>query len=245
MIKDFFIYFNKKDISIRLYIVAVTIFVIGIFFIKKDVDIFFKIFYISMGFFEIGFVIWVYCFLKKYINFKYVKFFWFFFHLAVLWLAAVYASKIVNKGLELPSSDFNYTVSFFTFFCYLPAFLYIATALGLFFYIIIIIFYSLVSIFKREILSGGFHIFHFIGFVITIFLFSLGHDKLMSFYYSNAPKYVRSIAYKTDYQYMPKYLNNFPKMSKLVKIKLHENGVYSILTEQEGEYILEVGKFDN
>ncbi|MFX5336365.1 hypothetical protein ABTD37_20390, partial [Acinetobacter baumannii] len=62
MIKDFFIYFNKKDISIRFYIVAVAVFFIGIFFIKKDVDIFLKIFYISMGLFEIGFVVWVYSF---------------------------------------------------------------------------------------------------------------------------------------------------------------------------------------
>lgn len=69
-----------------------------------------------MGLFEIGFVVWVYSFFKKYINFKYVKFFWFFFHLAVLWLAAVYASKIVSKGLELPSSDYSYTVSFLHFF---------------------------------------------------------------------------------------------------------------------------------
>ncbi|EXS35069.1 MULTISPECIES: hypothetical protein [Acinetobacter calcoaceticus/baumannii complex] len=243
MIKDFFIYFKKKDISIRLYIVAVAIFFIGIFFIKKDVDTFFKIFYISMGLFEIGFVVWVYSFFKKYINFKYVKFFWFFFHLAVLWLAAVYASKIVSKGLELPSSDYSYTVSFFTFFCYLPAFLYIATAIGLLFYIVFIFAYSILSIFKREILSDGFPILHFIGFVITIFLFSLGHDKLMSFYYYKAPKYVRTIAYETDYQYIPKYLDNFPEMNKQVKIKLHENGVYSILTKQENEYILEVGKF--
>ncbi|QNY26912.1 hypothetical protein IC763_16225 [Acinetobacter seifertii] len=243
MIKDFFIYFKKKDISIRLYIVAVAIFFIGIFFIKKDVDIFLKFFTSLWGFLKLALLFGFIVFLKNILILNTLSFFWFFFHLAVLWLAAVYASKIVSKGLELPSSDYSYTVSFFTFFCYLPAFLYIATAIGLLFYIVFIFAYSILSIFKREILSDGFPILHFIGFVITIFLFSLGHDKLMSFYYYKAPKYVRTIAYETDYQYIPKYLDNFPEMNKQVKIKLHENGVYSILTKQENEYILEVGKF--
>ncbi|HCA5723686.1 TPA: hypothetical protein MW319_002648 [Acinetobacter baumannii] len=66
----------------------------------------------------------------------------------------------------------------------------------------------------------------------------------MSFYFYKSPKYVRAIAYKADYQYIPEYLKEFPKVSKSMKIKLHENGVYSTLYKFNDGYILNIGKFD-
>lgn len=245
MIKTIWLIFKNKDISIRLYIIAILAFLIGIIFIKYgNFNIFTMMLYLSMGLFEIGFVIWIYWFSKKYIKIKYIKFFWIFFHLAVLWLASVYASIIVSQGLGLPSSDFNYTVSFLTFFCYLPAFLFIATGLGLIVYFISMIVYVIVSISGRRKLLENFSIFHIVGGVITLGFFAFGHDKIMSFYLHNSQKYVQEISYQTDYQYVPKYLESFSKIDKVTKIKLHANGVYSTLKKKENGYELFVGKIE-
>lgn len=192
--------------------------------------------------FEIGFIIWIYDLSRKYLKLKYFNFFWLFFHLAVLWLAAVYSSMIVSQGLGLPASDFNYTVSFLTFFCYPPAFLFISTGLGVIAYFISMIIYAFLSMFVKPKLLESFSIFHIVGGVITIGLFAFGHDKIMSFYFHNAPKYVRFIAYKTDYQPVPVYLEQFPGMDKTMKIKLHGNGVYSTMEKSENGYKLIVGK---
>jgi hypothetical protein len=253
MIKKFWLNFKQKDISRKLYVVALIIIIFAVIFIKLlGVNIFLGMFYVSMILIEIGFIIWVYNFIKnhladkikKYNLLKYTKFLWIFFHLAVLWLATVYSSMIVNVGLGLPASDFNYTVSFFTFFCYIPAFLFIATALGLIIYLILMSGYFLLSIFNQQKISKSFSIFHIVGFVIIIGLFAFGHDKIMTHFITNAQQYVRFIAYQTDYQYVPAYLKQFPKMDQTVKIKLHENGVYSTLTDRENGFELQVEKLE-
>lgn len=245
MILKFWLNFKQQDLSIKIYIVAIIIFLTALSVVgQRESNAFFGITYISIILFEIGFIIWIYTNSKKYIKLKYFKFFWLFFHLGVLWLATVYSSTVVSHGLGLPSSDFNYTVSFFTFLCYLPAFLFISTGLGVAVFLIFMTIYAILSIFLKPKFFESFSIFNFAGGVITIYLFAFGHDKIMSYYRQNAPQYVRAIAYQTDYQYMPSYLKNFKKMDKNVKIKLHENGIYSTLKKQENGYELFVGKLE-
>lgn len=245
MILKFWLNFKQQDLSIKIYIVAIIIFLTALVIVGQEKpNIFFGMTYISMILFEIGFIIWIYANSKKYIKLKYFKFFWLFFHLGVLWLATVYSSTVVSHGLGLPSSDFNYTVSFFTFLCYLPAFLFISTGLGVAVFLIFMIIYVVISIFLKPNFLESFSIFHVVGGVITIGLFAFGHDKIMSYYRQDATQYVRAIAYHTDYQYMPSYLEQFKNIDKSVKLKLHENGVYSTLKEQENGYELFVGKLE-
>ncbi|WP_353171946.1 hypothetical protein [Acinetobacter rudis] len=244
MIQKIWFNFKQQDIPIKIYIIAIIIFLIALINIgQENSSIFLGIIYISMILFEIGFVIWIFALSRKYLKLKYLNFFWLFFHLVVLWLAAVYASMVVSQGLGLPASDFNYTVSFLTFFCYPPAFLFISTGLGVIVYLSSIIIYAFLSIFVKPKFFESFSIFHIIGGLITIGLFAFGHDKIMSFYLHNAPKYVRFIAYETDYQPAPIYLEQFPEMDKTMKIKLHENGVYSTIEKSENGYELIVGTF--
>jgi hypothetical protein len=253
MIQKAWLSIRQQDISTKLYIVAFIIFLLAVSFIKLlGSSISLGMLYISMVLIEIGFIIWVYIFIRKCLVqignkenlLKYIKFLWVFFHLLVLWLAAVYASMIVNVGLGLPASDFNYTVTFLTFLCYLPALLVSVSILGLIIYLIAWVFFIFRFMFKKTTFFESFSIFHIVGFVIIIGLLALGHDKIMSNFISNAPKYVRFIAYQTDYQYIPAYLKQFPHMNQTIKIKLHENGIYSTLKEQESGYELIIGKLE-
>ncbi|RSO33883.1 hypothetical protein [Acinetobacter lactucae] len=251
MFKKILVEFKKDDVSIKFYKIGFLVFLIGVYFIfMGDLNVFSKMLYISLILIEAGFFIWFYNFFKNNFKFwylRYLKYFWVFFNLATLWVANVYASLVVNASLGLPSSDFIYTVSFFTFICYIPASFFVAAILGLFCSLALIFFYLfspvLNSILKRELLKRYF-IFPIVGSLVTISLVDWGQGKIMSFYFYNSPKYVRAIAYKADYQYISKYLEKFPKVNKSMKIKLHENGVYSTLIETESGYDLKVDRIE-
>lgn len=251
MFKKILIEFKKDDVSIKFYKIGFLVFFIGVCFIfLAGPDLFLKMLYISLVLIEAGFFIWFYNFFKNNFKFwylRYLKSFWLFFNLATLWVANVYASLVVNASLGLPSSDFIYTVSFFTFICYIPASFFVAAIFGLFCSIVLVFGYLLSpvlnSILKKE-LSKRYFIFPIVGFLVTVSLVDWGQGKIMSFYFYKSPKYVRAIAYKVDYQYIPEYLKEFPKVSKSMKIKLHENGVYSTLIETESGYDLKVDRVE-
>ncbi|MCX5468111.1 hypothetical protein [Acinetobacter nematophilus] len=253
MIQKIWFSFRQQNNSIKIYIVALIIFLLAISSIKiLGSSVSLGGVYVSIVLFAIGFMIWMFNFVKKFLVqiqgkekiLKCIKFSWFIFHLWVLWLAAVYASKIVNVGLGLPASDFNFTTTFFTFVCYFPALLVSVVGFGLIIYLAAWIIFTFRFMFKKQAFFENFSIFHIVGFIIIISLLALGHDKFMSNVIVNAPKYVRYIAFQTDYQYLPMYLKQFPQIDNTVKIKLHENGVYSILKEQENGYELVVEKIE-
>lgn len=251
MFKKILVEFKKDNVSVKFYKIGFLVFFVGLFFVfAGDFDVFLKMLYISLILIEAGFFILFYNFFKNNFKFwylRYLKYFWLFFNLATLWVANVYASLVVNASLGLPSSDFIYTVSFFTFICYIPASFFVAAILGLFCSLILIFSYLispvLNSILKKELLERYF-IFPIVGFLVTISLVEWGHGKIMSFYFYSSSEYVRAIAYNTDYQYLSEYLKEFPKVNKFMKIKLHENGVYSTLIETESGYDLKVDRIE-
>ncbi|HCA5723687.1 TPA: hypothetical protein MW319_002649 [Acinetobacter baumannii] len=184
MFKKILIEFKKDDVSIKFYKIGFLVFFIGVCFIfSEGSDLFLKMLYISLILIEAGFFIWFYNFFKNNFKFwylRYLKSFWLFFNLATLWVANVYASLVVNASLGLPSSDFIYTVSFFTFICYIPASFFVAAIFGLFCSVVLVFGYLLSpvlnSILKKRIIKKIFYI-SYSWFFSDSFLSRLGARK--------------------------------------------------------------------
>jgi hypothetical protein len=255
--KYFIFKYKRLLVSDRFYIVGGLIFAVGMFFLNyKYINIMVGM---SIILIEIGFLNWIFNFYKKYIkDVAIYKTIYWLLNFFILWFSNVISQYLVEKTFGLPPKDFDLTLYFWTIICYIPAWLYFATAICFVFYLIIGVgwtikifleifvdmFKPLFIISKREVKkvkkrTNISQPFHFIGLFITLIVFyHLGLTIIRNeiFIYP----LVKKIAYYTDY----KELSNYPGSKKSQKIILHANNVVSIAKENGNKIEISVEKIE-
>ncbi|HFP7023700.1 TPA: hypothetical protein ACHKB2_001554 [Acinetobacter baumannii] len=241
IIKDSYKIFNKLELYKKFYFIGLFIFVLFLPF--KDNTFSNLLLMISILTIELGFITWIFdIYNKKIKGIKlYNTIFWLI-NIPIVWLSNVISQGIITASLGLPATDFSLTLSLWTFFCYVPAFLIILTIIGLIIYfptciiwsckmlleVILGFFRPLISIFiqnrtenknNKNILNP----LHFVGFILTILF--LCHSLIAIF--ENEEKFYKLIkftAFYTDYR----VLYNYPGIDQKYKVVLHPNNIYSI-----------------
>ncbi|ELT4631725.1 hypothetical protein KD918_06095 [Acinetobacter baumannii] len=241
IIKDSYKYFNKLELYKKFYFIGFSIFFLFLPF--KD-NIFSNLFImVSILVIELGFITWLFdLYNKKIKSIKlYNTIFWLI-NIPIVWLSNVISQRIITASLGLPATDFSLTLSLWTIFCYVPAFLIILTIIGLIIYFPTCIIWSCKML--LELIFGFFRPFiylfiqnrsentnnknilnplHFVGFVLTILF--LCYSLITIF--ENEKKFYKLIkftAFYTDYR----VLHNYPGINHKYKVVLHPNNIYSI-----------------
>jgi hypothetical protein len=151
-------------------------------------------------------------------------------NLFALILIAATARHFVSMALGLPAQDFDLTVSFVSLVLFIPVW----SALSAVILLTLLLIFELKVFLKIINRSPAVDVFkalaHFAGagvtcwMAITIFEFTLNHEQ--DFYQP-----IRWLAYYFDYQPAQKY----PRVLNNERVRLHENGVISVATSNNGK----------
>jgi hypothetical protein len=199
----------------------------------------------------IHFVKWIWPWLRKIWHFTVGKLILTWLHAVVLWLAAVYARKLVAEALGLPPQDFDMTVAACTLIFYIPVWLVLFSLLAGIICVILIVFSFLVSIPSSLVLVSmlfpefiakqqrrAFRSFtNALGARGAVGAIALVEGQLPAFTKRIEPV-IRGIAYVADFQEVSVY----PGVDTNRKLRLHENGVVSYAEEHGWDISISVEK---
>ena len=190
----------------------------------------------------IHFVKWIWPWLRKIWHFTIGKLILTWLHAVVLWLATVYARKLVAETLGLPSQDFDMTVAACTLIFYIPVWLALFSLLAGIICVILMAFSFLISIpsslvlvsmlfpefvakQQRRVSRSFTNVLSALG---VVFVIALVWEQLPAFTKRIEPV-IRGIAYVADFQEVSAY----PGVDTNRRLRLHENGVVSYAYAEE------------
>lgn len=254
--------FKERSISSKCYILSFTCFLLhfllSIFLQNNEWLIF--LFILSIVLLEIGFFFWLCIKIKTLKDTNISKWLLIVLHLLVLIFAAGASRDLVAHSLGLPAEDFELTSSLFVLIFYIPCWIAFVAILLTFVFWVCYVISIMLMILKYPFIdasvkwlalklglieySKGVPISIIVKHFATALGAGIGASMLMFIFVilaNNQEKLyplVRYSAFLLDYR----KISNYPELSYLEKVQLHENGIYSYPEFINGELIIKVGK---
>jgi hypothetical protein len=234
--------YGELDLYEKFYLYSLSFFIFLVFITNSLPNSFRLYINILVTFclygFAFGFTIYLRNFYVQLKNYKITKVGFIVIHAIVLLLTAIASQNFIAISLGLPPQDFNLTFGLVSLALYPVVALMITSII-----LLVVSLYYLIALLvdgykNRPLKTLVLKFCHLLGSLGLVFLISfipayIGKKE------NELGSLIKWFAYISDYQ----VLKNYPKLPSETRVRLHENGVYSVAKSVNGQVQIEVKEF--